>query len=110
MESQWDYQEDDSGNEIYTVLIDTMVKDKLELYIVFASCLIKKFTAPLVASYHDLQFEEYPHILSVESLFKGKAKENNAGGDKTRGAASKKTNLYEQFKGDLFIANSVFYS
>lgn len=70
---------------------------------------MRKFSSalPLQDESVALQFEENPQLFNLEYLFKGKGKEN-ATGDKA--ASAKKTNLYEQYKGDIFIANSIFYS
>ena len=47
LDSVWDYNDDDQNNEIYGIYVDAMVKNKLDIYIVYANCLIKKFSSPL---------------------------------------------------------------
>ena len=49
-------------------------------------------------------------MYNLEYLFKGKNKDGGMAEKGGQGAAAKKTNLYDQYKGDIFIANSVFYS
>eukprot|EP00347_Sterkiella_histriomuscorum_P008832 403343569 len=109
LDSVWDYSDDDQSNEIYGVYIDSLVQGRLDIYLMYANCLMRKFTSALpdYDQSTELQIEESPLLINLEYIFKGKGKEN-AGGDKTQTA--KKTNLYEQFKGDIFIANSIFYS
>ena len=73
MEEVWDYSDDDQGNDIFNILVDTLVKDKIEIYIVYSNCTIRKFSAPITTT---LIFEEHTHIYNLEYLFKGKGKEN----------------------------------
>lgn len=62
---------------------------------------MRKFTSHIIDE--ALIFEENPVPYNLEYLIK---KENKASTDKNAGAiTSKKTNLYEQYKGDLIIVN-----
>ena len=78
MEPQWSYNEDDATNEIYDILIDTMVKDRFDLYIFYANATLKKFSCALSYQNTDLVLEEQPFMYTVEALFKSQG--GQAGG------------------------------
>lgn len=46
-DSIWDFANDEPNNDIFNVLVDTMQKGKLDIYVVFANCLMKKFSSPV---------------------------------------------------------------
>lgn len=86
LKSIWDYSDDDSANDIYGIFVDTLVKNKIDLYIMYSNCQMRKFSSPINSIY--LQFEEHPHIYNLQYAFKGILNES---GD----AGSKRINLYE---------------
>lgn len=45
LDSVWDYSDDDQSNDIYGIYVDTLVKDKVEIYLVYTNCMIRKFSA-----------------------------------------------------------------
>ena len=76
LETVWDYDDDDTANEIHGVYIDTLVANRINIYIMYTNCLIKKYSSNIPEGYGgELQFEEAPIPYNLEHLFKGKAKE-----------------------------------
>ncbi len=63
-----DFDDDNTDNNIYTILVDHMVKGEVSIYIVYNDCTMKRFTSKIKGS--DLLFEEYPHTYSFLSYFK----------------------------------------
>lgn len=47
LESEWDFNDDDQSNEIYNIYIDTLVKGKLDIYLLYANCLMRKFSGDI---------------------------------------------------------------
>ena len=74
MDTIWDYDDDDTSNEIYGVYFDTLVQGKISIYVMFTNCLLRKFTSsiPEQNSGVSLQFDEAAHPYNLDYIFKGK--------------------------------------
>jgi hypothetical protein len=82
------------------VLIDNLQKGKVDIYVIYSNCTMRKFTSAVVES-QSLSFEECIYPYNLEQAFReGQGLDKNV----------KKINLFEQYKGDMFVANHIFYS
>lgn len=107
LELVWEFTDEDQTAEIYNIIVDTFPKDIIDLYVIQSNFTIRKFSSHINGE--ELNFEENPVPYNMEHLIKKENKVNS--GEKTAGAgSSKKTNLYEQFKGDIIIVNQMLYS
>ena len=91
-ESVWDFVNDEQNNDIYNVLVDNLTLGKVEINVVFKSGLMRRFSSTNISN---PKFEEHLHSYSFEGVFKAKVLDAN----------TKVVNLFDQYQGDMFVAN-----
>jgi hypothetical protein len=69
---------DDASNKCFLPIVDTLVKDKIDIYLLYQNASMRKFSAnvPAYGNGLNLVFEEYEHIYNLESIFSSKAENN----------------------------------
>ena len=67
LEPFWDIPDDDQNNLVYQIMVDTLVKNKLEVYLIYQNATMRKFSATIPYSCDaGCTFEEHPHVYSIE--------------------------------------------
>jgi hypothetical protein len=98
VEAIFDQPDDDLSNPIYDIIVDSVAKGKLEIYLLQAKGTMRKFSALIPYATDNLNFVESPNILKIDRIFYNS--QNN-----------KKVNLLEQgYINPFFIANSILYA
>jgi hypothetical protein len=100
---------------VYDIIVDNLVKDSLEIYLLFSNATMKKLiTSTTSASYGTAitNLVEDTNIYSIESFFSkkkapGGTDSKDKGGAASSGA-SKKVSLWD-YKTDIIIANRMLY-